>query len=246
MQIHLQPESTAFFLDFDGTLAEIAGKPDQAVIHPGAREMLRRLVRLAKGAVAVISGRSVAQLDAMLSPLHLPLAGIHGAERRDAAGKVYHAIYDREAERSIASRVRGFARMRSGLVVETKPGAVALHYRQRPELEADSLAFAAGFLHEFPTLAMLRGKMVVELTLSRRNKGDAIADFMREAPFAGRTAFFAGDDFTDEAGFETVNRMGGVTVKIGAGATSAQLRVASIAELVSFLEQSTIHEKAGP
>src|SRR5690606_36563565 len=141
--IDLPPEKTAFFLDFDGTLADIVREPDRAAIRPEALSALGELSRLASGALAVVSGRSIEQLDRMLFPLRLPLAGVHGAERRDSNGNVRRAAYDAAAELRLITRIRDFVSAGTGLLMEAKPGAVALHYRQRPEMQAECLAFAA-------------------------------------------------------------------------------------------------------
>jgi trehalose 6-phosphate phosphatase len=176
----------------------------------------------------------------MLFPLRLPLAGVHGAERRDSCGNLHHAEFDARTEMALIAEITAFAQARPGLLVEAKPGAVALHYRQRASLQAECLAFAATIVGRHPSVRLLEGKMVLEFSLSRRNKGDAIADFMRESPFAGRKVFFAGDDKTDEAGFEAVNNMGGVTVKIGSGVTAARFRVADTGEFADLLHRMSL------
>lgn len=226
---------TAFFLDFDGTLAEIVDDPASAAVGPDTLSALARLREATDGAVAVVSGRSIAQLDRMLAPLRLPLAGVHGLERRDAAGERFDAPVDLDAQRRLTSAVETFARDRPGLLAEPKPGSVALHYRMRPELESDCLAFAEKLAHSDPRIRLVTGKMVVEMKLAARSKGDAIADFMAEPPFRGRLPFFAGDDATDEAGFRVVNAMGGVSLKVGPGETHAGHRVADAASFAAFL-----------
>lgn len=234
----LPPDRFAFFLDFDGTLSEIVDEPHRATVQPHVLKLLQSLRDAAHGAVAVVSGRSIGQLDRMLYPLRLPSAGVHGAERRDHAGNIHRSQVDNREDRWLAGRVREFAASRAGLVAEHKPGAIALHYRQRPELAAESLLFAAALAHEHAGLHLVRGKKVVELKLSARTKGDAIADFMMEPPFAGRRPFFAGDDVTDEAGFARVNSMGGISLKVGGGQSAASHRAGTIRELVEYLEQS--------
>ncbi len=233
----LAPSRTAFFLDFDGTLAPIVSDPAAACIAPATRAALVRLDRAAGGAVAVVSGRSIAQLDAMLHPLRLPAAGVHGLERRDAGGSLTQDPIDAGAQHRLASLVGGFVEGRPGLLAEVKPGSVALHYRKRPEMAADCLAFAIDLARENGRIQLVDGKMVIEMKLSARTKGDAIADFMREAPFRSRQPFFAGDDVTDEAGFAVVNAMGGVSLKIGPGETAARYRAADGAAFAAWLEQ---------
>lgn len=231
----LAPGRTAFFLDFDGTLAGIVADPAEARVATPTLDAVGRLARASDGALAVISGRSIGELDRMLHPLRLPLAGVHGLERRGACGETVRIGIDPTLQHSLVVAVTGFAAGRPGLVAEPKPGSVALHYRQRPELESACIAFAHSLALNEPRIRLLPGKMVIEMTLGRRTKGDAIADFMAEPPFQGRRPFFAGDDITDEAGFAVVNRMGGVTLKIGGGETLAHYRLPDTEAFASYL-----------
>lgn len=232
----LAPGRTAFFLDVDGTLAEIVSDPARASVPAPLRETLAVLARLAGGALALVSGRSIAQLDAMLHPLVLPLAGVHGLERRDIGGTITRLEIDTAAHQSLAATITAFARTRPGLQAEEKPGSVALHFRNRPELAAECRAFMADQRARDSRLTLVEGKMVAELKFGTRDKRQAIADFMTEAPFRGRRPFFAGDDITDEAGFAGVNAAGGVSVKIGSGPSAADHRLADPAALARWLE----------
>lgn len=232
----LDVATTAFFLDFDGTLAEIVANPDLAAVKSGTLADLGRLQALAGGAVAVVSGRSIAQLDGLLRPLRLPVAGVHGLERRDADGDLHSVPIDADRHRRLAGLVDAFVADRPGLVAETKPGSVALHYRQRPDLQSECLALAESLARTGGPIRLLRGKMVVEMTLAARTKGDAILAFMRERPFEGRRPWFAGDDVTDEAGFAAVNAMNGISVKVGRGPTYANHRVADVASIARHLK----------
>ena len=225
---------TALFLDCDGTLAAIVERPEQALVRPEMLELVCELAGLCGCALAVVSGRSVAQLDTMLAPLHLPLAGVHGAERRDAAGAV-HRLPASPSIDEVAARAAGFAALHDGVLYESKPGSVAVHYRLRPALQSAVEAFAAEVSAAHPELRVLRGKMVVEISGSRRTKGDAIRDFMGEAPFAGRVPVFVGDDVTDEDGFAAAAALGGIGIRIGAGPTSARYRLSDIAAFADWL-----------
>ena len=233
----LAPARTAFFLDFDGTLARIVPDPEQASVTAQTLAALRRLRQAAGGAVAIVSGRSIAQLDRMLHPLRLPAAGVHGLERRNAAGAVLATPFDAALQRQLAAAVGAFVGERPGLLAEVKPGSVALHYRKRPEMETASLAFAIEVARADPRIHIMPGKKVVEMKLAPRTKGDAIADFMAEAPFSGRRPFFAGDDVTDEVGFSLVNGMDGVSLKVGPGETHARYRVDGIEAFAACLER---------
>lgn len=233
----LDPAKTAFFFDCDGTLAAIVDQPDAARVEADIVDCVRILHAATGGALAVVSGRSIAQLDVMLSPLVLPAAGVHGVERRDGAGTIYRPHFDAAAVLQIAKQLDAFAAEHEGLVSEVKSASVAIHYRMRPELEAQALTLMSDIASQYPEFRLLRGKMVAELSASHRNKGDALEDFMREAPFKGRLPIFVGDDVTDEDGFAAVLKMSGIGIKIGAGTTSATHRVGTLHDFHEWLRQ---------
>lgn len=216
----------ALFLDIDGTLLDHAERPDAA--RPGEAEfrLLASLQRGADGALALISGRSVADIDVVFAPLRLPAAGQHGIERRDASGGVHRHAFPSQALRSVAARIGDFAARHQGLLFEDKGHNLALHYRLAPQLAGAAQAMLSEAAAQLGAgFELLHGKMVVELKPSGRDKGSAIEEFMREAPFAGRRPVFVGDDQTDEYGFGVVNRLGGESVKVGAGPTAARWRI---------------------
>jgi trehalose 6-phosphate phosphatase len=216
----------AFFLDIDGTLLDLAEHP-RAVRVSVALPLLERLLAVSGRAVALISGRSVDDIERMFYPLVFPIAGQHGIERRTAEGLlVRHAPPLEQLGRAASELVRLTA-AHTGLVAENKGMTLALHYRRAPELhevaEREMRAIAASLGDAFELQA---GKLVFELKPSGKNKGSAIAEFMREAPFAGRLPVFIGDDLTDEHGFDVVNRLGGHSVKVGPGPSRARWRLA--------------------
>lgn len=223
------PAEIALFLDVDGTLLHIADTPDAVTIGRATIELLARAHAATGGALALITGRSIADADRLFAPLALPVAGQHGFERRDAAGAL-HRHADTAAELAeLRPEIDAFAADRPGVVVEDKGLTLAVHYRLAPDAER-ALATLAERLVARPgsTLAIQRGKMVIELRPAGRDKGTAIAEFMGEPPFRGRTPVFLGDDVTDEFGFGVVNGLGGVTVKVGAGPSEARLRLAGV------------------
>ena len=227
----------AFFLDLDGTLLEIAETPDAVGIGPEEKVLMERLVAAAGGAVAVISGRALARIDQIMAPLVLPAAGQHGAERRDAQGVRHRHRFPANVLRPVAVGIRSFAAQHQGLVFEDKGASVALHYRKAPQLARAAQAAvrdAAGPLGE--QVEVQDGKMVVELKPAGCDKGKAIAQFMQEAPFAGRQPVFIGDDATDEYGFRVVNAMGGHSVKVGEGASVARWRLENPASTRAWLQ----------
>lgn len=215
--------SCALFLDFDGTMVDIAPQP-HAVHVPGPLLTVLQEVRQAlQGAVAVVSGRPIAQIDAFLQPLQLPVAGVHGAERRDAGGRVH--LLNTHPLDHVEEAAMALAAQHDGLLVETKRGSLALHYRQAPHLEELCVRAMQDAVAESPGITLLRGKMVVEAKPGGASKGRAIEDFLGEAPFAGRKPVFIGDDVTDEVGFSTVQRLGGLGIKVGEGASIAWRRL---------------------
>src|SRR5262245_8695290 len=226
----------AFFLDIDGTLLDIEGHPDDVRIGRAELELVAGLHRSTGGALALVSGRPIAGIDCLFHPLKLPIAGQHGAERRDARGKRHRHRFPVEALHKAAVPVRKFVGRHEGLVFEDKGASVALHYRLAPQLEAAAKAVIENALEDAGgAIEMQVGKMVFELKPAGVNKGSAIDEFMRDEPFAGRVPVFLGDDVTDEFGFRVVNRLGGHAVKIGPGDTDAQWRLADPAAAKAWL-----------
>ena len=236
-------ERWSLFLDFDGTLADLAETPDGVRVHPGLPATLSALHRSLDGALALVSGRSIAALDAFLAPARLPAAGIHGAERRGANGERRPAEALVSALEPLRAALAPLAAEDPRLVVEDKGASVVLHYRRAPEREEECRRLVAEALDHCPDrLALFRlvfGKMMVEAVPAGGDKGTAIREFMREAPFAGRRPVFAGDDLTDEDGFGVVEELGGLGIKVGEGETRAPYRAASVGELIAWLRGLT-------
>ena len=227
---------TALFLDFDGTLADIASRPEAVQVPPALIALLQRLAERLDGALAIVSGRRLADLDHFLAPLKLPAAAEHGALRRLSSGRLSELHPpDLGHVTAVAEELMSHY---PGLRMERKTSAVALHYRQRPSLEHTCLAAMAAACERTPGTELLRGKCVVEVKPMGVDKGLAMASFMKEAPFAGRLPWFAGDDLTDEPGFSWVQQAGGSAVKVGQGATAAQHRCDSPAALHQWLAQA--------
>lgn len=230
----------ALFLDVDGTLLEIAATPQAASVSDDLRERLQALAHAGGGAVALVSGRAISDLDALFAPLTLPSAGLHGFERRGASRMYCTRPLPSAAALEAARRAMlDLARRHAGLLVEDKRFALALHFRKVPHLEDIVVKamenVAAGLEHE---LELQHGKMVVELRPVGATKAEAVADFMAEAPFAGRLAVFIGDDLTDEPAFELVNRLGGLSVVVSATRPSAaRARLADVSAVHDWLAQ---------
>lgn len=227
---------TALFLDFDGTLVGLAEQPELIEIPCGLAGTLAELYRHLNGALALVSGRRLADLDEFLAPLLLPVAGEHGAQRRTADHLLVSAPpADLEPLLEVAQRL---VTRHPALKLERKNLGLSLHYRQAPELEGLCLQTMQSAVQRSPGIELMQGKCVIDLRPTGFSKGTAIAFFMTEAPFAGRLPVFAGDDVTDEAGFEEVQRMGGHAIKVGPGPTRARHRCAGVPEMADWLQSA--------
>lgn len=224
----------ALFLDFDGTLVRLEATPDAVVLRPRTRSIVTSLAGELQGAVAIISGRDVRDLLTMVAPLLVPLAGGHGAQTADSDGNVSVSELDSGMVGGLFDAISPYA-ARNGLLLERKAAGVALHFRNRPELEEEARAFAARLGDGNADLRVIQGNMVAELALAQVNKGNAIRSFMADAPFAGRVPIAAGDDTTDEDSFAAVQAMGGVGVKVGPGPTCARYRLPDVDGFVGWL-----------
>ncbi len=230
----------AMFFDFDGTLAEIAPTPGAVQVRPGLIDRLRNIQEALDGAVAIVSGRPLEEIDGFLSPLQLSAAGLHGLERRGSTGSVDNIVPAKAIIETLRPELRAFAAVTPGVQLEDKRLSLALHFRSAPHQgPACHNAMRQAVDHAAGALEILHGKMVVELKPTGGNKGTAIEAFLREPPFTGRRPFFAGDDVTDEIGFATVNRLHGVSVCIGTKSDSAaRYQVESVAEFFAWLDHA--------
>jgi trehalose 6-phosphate phosphatase len=240
------PRGLAMFLDFDGTLVEIAAKPDAVRLTDRTRATLTRLQHALGGALAIVTGREIDVVDAMLAPFHCPVAGVHGLVRRDATGRVHDVGVAPGFLDSAEHQLAEFAGRHPVLLVERKSHAIALHYRADPSLEALCLAEMERLVRPYDQIRLVAGKMVIEARPAGGDKGSAVADFMRERPFDGRRPFFAGDDVTDEDAFRVVNEFDGVTLKIGNGDSFARFRLADTATFLGWLETTADALERGP
>lgn len=218
----------AWFLDVDGTLIDIAPTPSAIHIPEALPGLLQRLSATHGGAVALVSGRSLDNLRQLVAPFDPPTAGLHGLEWRDAAGNIGRVDVPPGLD-LIRARLTAEAERFDGLLLEDKGAAVALHYRQAPQLAERVLDTARAAIADHPDFGMTAGKMVVEIKPKEGNKGRAVETLMRTAPFTGRVPVFVGDDTTDEDGFAAANRLGGVSVLVGPPReTQARYRLADI------------------
>lgn len=212
----------AYFFDLDGTLVELTSVPTGVEADATLRRLITELAVLADGAVAIITGRPIADIDRLFPDIRLPVAGQHGSERRNALGQVVRHATSPHGLALARSMLQVVVARHPALLLEDKGLSIALHYRQAPLL--------AGFAHRTmreiqrtagDAFCVQAGKRVVELKPAGRDKGMAITEFMAEIPFHGRVPVFIGDDVTDEHGFAVVNALEGLSIKVGRGKTHA-------------------------
>ena len=226
------PRDCAVFLDVDGTLLHLALTPHRVRVDGEVAALLPMLLGAMGGAVALITGRQIKDADGLFPGTVFPMAGQHGHERRTADGSWHvHVPHAAQLARLRDGLVQLTAKHK-GLLLENKGVTLAVHYRRVPQL--------ASYIHQamraevaranrgHPGWRLQPGKGVLEVKPDGRNKGTAILEFMGERPFRGRFPVFAGDDLTDEFGFDVVTRLGGWGVKVGEGATRAQFRLANV------------------
>lgn len=206
----------ALFLDIDGTLIDIADHPLDVTVPPGLLPLLVELRTRLGGALALVSGRTLAQIDLLLGVTPFDLAGSHGFEWRDGSGEDRMVAERNPALEAVADQIAAAASGLRGLYVERKAYSIALHYRGDLELAEQVWALARSGIDILGgDFRLLAGKAVVEIVSRAAQKGTAIERFLALPAYAGRRPVFAGDDLTDESGFAQVNRNQGVTIRIG-------------------------------
>lgn len=214
----LLDDACALFLDVDGTLIEFAERPDAVTLLPEVREAIGRISDRLEGAVALVSGRPLAQLDALFAPLDLPAAGLHGHQVRNADGTV-HDSSDSESTtdwlHALHQQAMRFAHGHPGVLVEDKGPSMALHWRGAPHAANEVRAFAERHVRGNARYRLQPGDHVVEFVPVGSDKGRAVRRMTQYLPFRGRLPVFVGDDLTDEHGFDAANRMHGWSVLVG-------------------------------
>lgn len=211
--------SFALFLDFDGTLVDIAPTPNDVVLSKQIKQALCEQSAALSGALALVSGRTITDLDSYLTPLQLPMAGIHGAEMRLGNGGCIATLENsmadvREALAIADHRLCSESLEQSGVVIEKKPLGLSLHYRSAPLARQACNEAARSAACGFECLSVRPGKMVVEIVPACVNKGTAVERFLQDAPFRGRIPVCVGDDDADEAAFAAAQRLGGFGIRI--------------------------------
>jgi trehalose 6-phosphate phosphatase len=227
-------DNVAVFLDFDGTLVDFAKTPEAVFVPSELKSLLQELNGSVDGALALVTGRSLESLDALLEEKALCAAGCHGAEWRAQhapSGTVERgsAALD-EARGALAPFVNHHE-----LILENKPYSLALHFRRSPHLEAEIDQWLDDNLAHYADLRMIKGKFVREIQIAGVDKGVAVERFMQHSPFAGRVPIYIGDDVTDEDAFAWVNQHGGISVKVGEGESIATYHLPDHTSVAAWL-----------
>lgn len=225
----------AFFLDFDGTLTPIVEHPDNVKVSDDLKNLLKQLSIYCDNAVAIVTGRTIASIDGLLYPLKLPVAGTHGAEWRLQNETISNASLDGDIN-DIAKEIDLLLQRFPLVWFENKRYSLAIHYRNVPNYKEALLKEINKLISQYPALATLHGKMVIEIKNSNVNKGHALQQYMRKAPFKDRYPVAIGDDLTDESAFRMANKLGGYSIKIGEGKTCAKHRLTDPKQLISWFE----------
>lgn len=230
---------TALFLDLDGTLLDLEEHPSAVRVDPPLRRLLADLADALDGALALVSGRAIADLDRLLAPLSLPCAGQHGLEWRGGDGVLRRHPAPPLTD-GIEHAMAAFAAAHPGTVFEPKGASFAVHFRGRPDAARAATALVTDLAGRAGTgWEVLHGKMLVELRPAGAHKGAGIRRLLELPPFAGRRPVFLGDDWTDEDGFVAVNDLGGVSVAVGVDRdTHARYRLGGVADVLAWLRRS--------
>jgi trehalose 6-phosphate phosphatase len=228
----------ALFLDFDGTLVDLAETPQAIRVLPHVKPLLGRLSKRLGGRVAIVSGRAIADLEHHLDCSAVALSGSHGLELRLRDGTELPLSAPAGLEEA-RQAVDAFAASADGLLAEHKPYGVALHFRLAPEEAERVTAFMKDLAAQIG-FRVQTGKMVVELRPNGADKGDALRAFMAEPEFAGARPVFVGDDVTDEHAFEAAAEMGGAGILVGLSRPSAaRYRLADTGAVATWLCEAT-------
>ena len=237
------PASTAFFLDLDGTLVDIASEPQLVTIPPDLPPLLSRLSERLGGALAIISGRTIKEVDHFLHPLRLPVAGVHGAEmRNEVDGEVLLTVGPLDPE--VEAAVNRLSALGPGVLIENKVHTIAVHFRlapsAEPEIEAELRKIVAGTADHF---ILAPGRCVIEVVPRHVAKGTALEAFMATRAFQGRRPIMIGDDLPDESALAAAERLGGRGLRVAGEHFREGADLNGPAEVRAWLEQ--IASRAG-
>jgi trehalose 6-phosphate phosphatase len=208
-------DTDALFLDVDGTLLAFADHPDQVTPDAPLLDLLDGLYQHLGGALALLSGRPLAQLQQMFAPLQLPMAGLHGAQLQRSADDPAPPTDTAQWLHELHTRALQLAHAHPGMLVEHKGQALALHWRNAPAAAEAITAFAHAQVPQLPGVRLQPGNHVIEFVTAAHDKGNALARLMEQPPFKGRRPLCVGDDLTDEHAFSAAARLGGAGILVG-------------------------------
>lgn len=231
------PDRIALFLDFDGTLVDLAETPQGVRVPADLELLLSDLTRATEGALAIVSGRSVDQILGFLPGYSGVIAGGHGAETFRNGEKRLHPLAGSPEVADAIRRAHAFAGSDNRLLVEEKPSGVVLHYRQAPDRAQAVLTEMQAIVEGSEALVVSRAKMAVEIRPVDASKDRAVARLAAEPPFAKREGWFFGDDDTDEDAMRWMLGQGGRAVKVGEGDTVAPHRVPGPGAVTALLRR---------
>lgn len=227
----------ALLLDFDGTLVDIAPRPDAVIVRRYLPRLLQSLSDGLDGALGIVTGRLLQDVDLRLAPFRFAGAGLHGAQvRRHPEDEAPVGRDERMTwvGRDIATRLRDTA----GILIEDKGMAIAVHFRQAPERAEQCRTVVREALEHMPGVEMIEGHCVVEARRRGVNKEAAVDTLCNRAPFEGRAPVVLGDDRTDEDAFRAARRRGGRAIRVGPGETIATARLDDVTAVHGWLRQS--------
>lgn len=205
----------ALLLDVDGTLLEFADEPMAVRVEPPLHSLLRALHRALDGALALVSGRQLADIDRLFGQPDWVAVGLHGLERRDAHGQLHAQPTDPARRAQLQRAVQSLVTRLPAVRVEDKGAAIALHCRQSPKLWPALLTDARALLPGLPGYELQPGNLVVEFKPAGSDKGQAVRDLLATPWGGGRLPVYLGDDLTDEHAFAVVNAADGISVRVG-------------------------------
>ncbi len=208
---------TAVLLDIDGTLLDLMPTPREVWVPPGLAKTLNRLLVRTNGALALVSGRSLNDIDLIFAPDQFPAVGGHGAEMRIEPDSEAVAAHAPPMDKELKRRLAAIAKLSPGILLEDKGYSLALHYRLAPHAEKAIYAAVSLIRADLPNapIEVLPGKCVCEIKHSGFTKASGVRELMTREPFKGRRPFFIGDDVTDESVFAIMPDLDGLAFSVG-------------------------------
>ncbi len=237
--------SIAMFLDLDGTLADIVERPSLVHVPDRTKAALRALHDKLDGALAIVSGRCLSDIDMLLTPHTFACAACHGAVIRTTFGLNENGRLSEDTLGRLSRLAKEALLEYDGVLIEAKKASLAIHYRMAPQHGARCRAFAKRLVDLHSGLDLISGKMVVEVVPKGTSKGRAIESLLKVPPFSGRRPLFLGDDLSDESAFGVVNACSGLSIKVGLGPTQASHRLHSPDDVRNFISRLAASKPRG-